>query len=85
MGQWTPVLRHRVWIAPIEPALTYATPDEVIGFEDAAYASLGIVHYQAPERTVRGGWLAVGSRERRRGCPSSHASVFARSSSARAR
>ena len=40
------MLRYRVWIAPVVPALTHATPDEVIGFEDAAfaYASLAIVH-----------------------------------------
>ena len=32
------MLRYRVWIAPVVPALTHATPDEVIGFEDAAFA-----------------------------------------------
>lgn len=40
------MLRYRVRIAPVEPALTYATPCEVVGFEDSAlgYASLAIVH-----------------------------------------
>ena len=52
------MLRYRVWIAPVIPALTHATPNEVIGFEDAAfgYASLAIVHVR-----LRSGWYgAVG-------------------------
>lgn len=53
------MLRYRVRIAPMIPALTHATPDEIIGFEDAAfgYASLAIVHIR-----LRSGWFgAAGS------------------------
>jgi hypothetical protein len=50
------VLSYRVRIAPMIPALTHATPDEIIGFEDAAFrhASLAIVHIR-----LRSGWFGA--------------------------